>query len=288
MVYVKKMELCTGLAVLGSATLVTKLLGPTADYIGEELEKWNKRRIENIRSIFSNAVKKVGDEIEHEGRVPPRVEKGILFEASFCDDPLFHEYFGGILASSRSGRSRDDRGAYFIEVVNRLSNYQLRTHYIFYHIIKNLFDGPTIDPSLTENRMEIGVFIPGVALIKSMDFDEKEKEMKYPIVDHIMTGLRAQELIGPDWVFESKEHIENIINQRTHRVGLSYRIPTGIGVFFEPSLLGIELFLWAYGRSDLAINKFLDEVNHFEILNEINIPSGYQCIFDIPSLITRP
>ena len=282
------MDIGTGLALVPPAYLLTKILGPTAEYIGEEFKNWNKRRVENVLSIFLNAQKKLGDRIEHEGRVPPRVVKGILFEASFCDDPLFHEYFGGILASSRSGRSRDDRGAYFIELINRLSNYQLRAHYIFYHIVKNLFDGSVNDPSLSKNRYGMGVFILGNALIKSMDFDEKEIEIKYPIVDHIMTGLRAQELIGPDYVFESKEHIEKIINARTHRIDLSYDIPTEISVFFEPSLLGIELFLWAYGRSDLGVNKFLDKVNRFEILNEINIPSGYQSIFDIPSLITPP
>jgi hypothetical protein len=285
----KKMDVGTGLAVLGSATLVTKLLGPTTDYIGEEFKNWNKRRIENIKCIFSNAEKKLGDRIEHEGRVSPRVVKGILFEASFCDDPLFHEYFGGILASPRSGRSRDDRGAYFIEVVNRLSNYQLRAHYIFYHIAKNLFDGSVHDPSFSDGRAKMGVFIPGNVFIKAMDFDEKEEEMKSTICDHIMTGLGAQKLIGPEWVFDNnKEVLEQWINERQGRIKMSYELPSEMNGFFEPSLLGIELFLWAYGRSDLSINKFLDKVNHFEILNEINIPSGFQSIFDIPPLITRP
>jgi len=36
------MEVGTGLALLGSAHLVVKLLGPTADYIGSGIKTWTE------------------------------------------------------------------------------------------------------------------------------------------------------------------------------------------------------------------------------------------------------
>jgi hypothetical protein len=47
----------TGLALLGSVKLLEKMLGPTAEYIGDGLQTWAKKRTENVRRIFSFAEK---------------------------------------------------------------------------------------------------------------------------------------------------------------------------------------------------------------------------------------
>src|SRR6266567_7917518 len=122
------MEPATGLTILGtavgSAKIVEKLLGPTAEYLGDGLKSWTEKRVENTKRIFQHATKLLGDRIETAGGVPPKVLKGILDEGSFCDDELSAEYFGGVLASSRSGVSRDDRGAAFIALLGRLTTYE--------------------------------------------------------------------------------------------------------------------------------------------------------------------
>jgi len=51
---------------------------------------------------------------------------------------------------------------------------------------------------------------------------------------------------------------------------------TEVGIIFQPSALGVELFLWAYGKPDLDVNSFLDIANQFEIDSRVNITSGYQ------------
>jgi hypothetical protein len=71
--------------------------------------------------------------------------KEILENGAWCEEELQVEYFGGVLASSRTGISRDDRGAYFTSLISRLSTYQLRSHYIFYHLFKKIFDGEDIN-----------------------------------------------------------------------------------------------------------------------------------------------
>ena len=78
------MDLGTGLAILGSKDIVVKVLGPTADYIGKELEFFTKKRIENLKKIFNNAHKKLGSKINTTGSVPPKVLKGIINEGSYA------------------------------------------------------------------------------------------------------------------------------------------------------------------------------------------------------------
>ena len=118
---------------------IGKLLGPTADYLGEGLRDLTRRRVESIGRILSKASTKLGSQLDEPGQVPPRVLKTVLNEGSYCEDPVALEYFGGVLASSRTERGRDDRGARVAKVVDNLSTYQLRTHYLIYSSIANLF-----------------------------------------------------------------------------------------------------------------------------------------------------
>lgn len=47
-----------------------KLLGPTADYLGQGLRDFTQRRFETIGRIFQNAQSKVGERLEKPGEVP--------------------------------------------------------------------------------------------------------------------------------------------------------------------------------------------------------------------------
>ena len=105
------------------------------------MQNWTERRVNNVANIFSRAKEKLGDRIEEPGSIPPRVLKEVLDEGSFCDDPLTAEYFGGVLASSRSQVSRDDRGASWSALVARLSTYQVRSHFLIYRAIYDRFRG---------------------------------------------------------------------------------------------------------------------------------------------------
>lgn len=251
------------LAILGgSASLTTKLLGPTADYIGEGIKNWAKKRKENVGNIFLNAQKKLGDKIETKGGVSPKVLKGILDEGSFCEDFLATEYFGGVLASSRSGISRDDRGATFIALISRLSTYQIRTHYIFYHIVKNLFDGTSISINLSEGRTKMETCVPFDVYFPAMEFDEQEK--REVLLTHIMFGLQKESLIEPTFGFGPTEVMRKYFKKAT------------TGINFQPSILGVELFLWAYGKSNLTPDEFLNPANQFELDSRVNIPPGHQ------------
>ena len=136
---------------------LSKILGPTADYLGGQLKEFTQKRIENVGKIFSNAEKKLGNKIDSPGQVPPKVLKTIINEGSYSDDVIAVEYFGGVLASSRTEVGRDDRGSRLSKIIDNLSVYQIRSHYLIYSTISDLFSNSENSFDIQPNRRENAV-----------------------------------------------------------------------------------------------------------------------------------
>ncbi len=91
-----------GLLALASKDTLNRLLGPTADYIGGEIRGLAEKCNINLGCIVRRAVKKLGRKIDEPGAVNSRVLRQVWSEGRFIEDELVAEYFGGLLASSRS------------------------------------------------------------------------------------------------------------------------------------------------------------------------------------------
>ena len=214
---------------------VAKLLGPTADYLGEGLRNLTQRRAESIGKMFSNAAKKLGSQLEAPGQVPPRILKTVINDASYCEDPLVLEYFGGVLASSRTEDGRDDRGARLMKIVENLSTYQVRTHYLLYSTIANLFSNSGKRFGTSKDRTQLEVFLPFTGYVTSMELSQKELDTPQ-ILTHIWHGLYSDGLIENEWLFGRQEDIKK-----------KFANAPESGIVCQPSGMGAELFLWAFG-----------------------------------------
>ena len=224
---------------------IAKLLGPTADYLGEGLRNLTKRRVDSIGKIFSNASTKLGDRLEMPGQVPPRVLKTVVNEGSYYEDPVALNYFGGVLASSRTEQGRDDRGARIAKVIDNLSTYQIRTHYLLYSTIASIFSRSGNQFGLSRNRAKMQVFLPFDGYATSMMFTEQEWGNPQ-VLSHIWHGLHADGLIESQWQYGNRKSLEKIFQG----------VPES-GIISQPSSLGAELFLWAFGYGDKPINHIL-------------------------------
>jgi len=224
---------------------IAKLLGPTADYLGEELRDLTQRRIRSIGRIFSNASEKLGNKLEEPGQVPPRILKTVMNEGSYFEDPVALEYFGGVLASSRTEDGRDDRGARLVKVVDNLSTYQIRTHYLLYSTIASLFSKSGKTLALSKNRSQLEVFLPLEAYGAAMNFSLAEWRNPQ-LMSHIWGGLYSDSLIEGRWRYGDRESIREIFTQAP-----------GSGIICQPSSLGAELFLWAFGHGNVPIDHML-------------------------------
>jgi hypothetical protein len=246
------MEPATGLAILGSAVggakVVEKILGPTAEYLGGGLRAWTERRVQNVAAIFHKAQAKLGSDIDREGSVPPRVLKEVLDEGSFCDDELTAEYFGGILASSRTPNGRDDRGATYLRLTSELSTYQIRFHYICYLWWREFYVGSQLCPTFSEDIHKMWMFLPYPFLIPAMDFSETEPPMD--ILLHCTSGLSRAELLEIA-AWGRPEHVSAFGKPR------HWNEVTVPGMAVCPTQFGIDYFLWAVGAGSVNRSEFL-------------------------------
>jgi hypothetical protein len=92
----------TGIILYASKDLVLKMLGPSADYIGEALAQYTEKAHKNLGRVVANAVGKARDRLDEEGSVPPRVLMEVANQGLYAEDPVTVDYLGGVLASSRT------------------------------------------------------------------------------------------------------------------------------------------------------------------------------------------
>jgi len=234
-----------GAGVYVAQDLLLKLLGPTFHYLGDELQGFVQKRKERVGEIFLNAEKKLGNKLDKPGQVSPKILRTILNEGSFSDNVIAVEYFGGVLASSRTEISRDDRGARMAKMVDSLSAYQIRTHYLIYSTVSESFSTRANSFNMSKDRAKMQLFMPIQGYIQAMDFTQEEWDNRQ-ILNHIFHGLSTEGLIEGEWAFGSKESLRTF----------SGNVP-GDGIVCTPSALGAELFLWAFGHGDQELNYSL-------------------------------
>lgn len=226
---------------------LAKLLGPTADYLGNGLKNLTQQRCENIAQIFHSAETKLGGKIDEPGQIPPKVLKVIVDEGSYATDTIAVEYFGGVLASSRTESGRDDRGARVARLLDTLSTYQLRTHYIVYTSIRDTFKNKGRVFRFEQDRSSMQIFVPFSGYFPAMDFSDGE--IRQPqLLNHVFHGLYSDNLIENIWQFGSKASLINI-----------YPAAPADGFVCQPSALGAELFLWAFGHGDKPLEYIFAE-----------------------------
>ena len=205
----------------------------------------------------------MGNKIDENGIVAPKILKGIIDNGTWCEERLQLEYFGGILASSRTDKSRDDRGAYFINLIARLSTYQLRIHFLFYKSLINHCKGEKVNFDDWEARCKLRLHIPMNTLIDAMNFSDNELKNMSNIIRNAIWGLSNENLIGNFSYGEAAFYVVESTEKEVLKEGF----------IFEPTIVGIELIMWAYGYGQTDISEIFSIHTIFDDVNDIKI--GY-------------
>ncbi|AFY29310.1 hypothetical protein [Cyanobium gracile] len=111
-----------------------KTLGPVLAEIGDDLKRlYSKGR----DKIIDKAYKKIED--PNDGKSANlRVAHEALTSGAFTDEDICAEYFGGILASSRTIDGKNDDSIQLLDTIKSLSARQLHLHYALYSSINRL------------------------------------------------------------------------------------------------------------------------------------------------------
>ena len=147
----------TGVVVAG-AWVGKKLLGPTLDAIGNDLEKLYAAGRDRI---IGRAAAKVGN-LDDGRRANLRVARDVLWNGAFCETEVCVEYYAGLLAASRSADGQDDEAAPFVDAVKSLASSQLKLHYGIYRSLERILeeahaDGESFDVFGIQGRLDVFV-----------------------------------------------------------------------------------------------------------------------------------
>lgn len=134
--------------------VLSRLLGPTADDMGLQLQEWYRQK--NVERVVKRAERKANT--ASDGAIPPRVAAEVFDKAQWADDEFVAEYLSGVLASSRTPDGSDDSGISWTALVGRLSSTQLRLHYVLYSTARHHLIGRPI--TAIHELDEYPIFVP--------------------------------------------------------------------------------------------------------------------------------
>ncbi len=266
-----------GLAVLGSKDVLTKILGPSADYLGGELAGLIEKCNINLDEIFSRAEKKLGDRLDLEGGVSPRVLHQILSDGRFCEDEITAEYYAGLLAGSREENSNIaaplrfyDYSLPFLSKVREMPAHQLRLHFSFYYEVLRLHKNKDVNLGHWHESGNVGLLLT-LPFIAKM-FPHEDPLESWELMVSTVVGLFSLGLISNNYAYGYPSDLK-----RAHP---NASMP---GAYLEPNIVGGELFLWAIGASNPNAHRFF-ELDIDSIDKPVEIPDGCLAMPSLNSL----
>lgn len=247
------MEPLTTLATTGTAlAIANKLLGKTAETISEDLANIYKVGRDKIVSVAVRKTSNMGD-----GKIANlRVARDVFFNGSFTDEAICAEYFGGILASSRSIDGKDDIGVFYTDIIKSLSSSQLKLHYIIYHTLNKLW------LEMSEDKIRPNAGMGTETGQYNIWFSTIELQALGVDVEKDLIALHSKELIGMN--YEAKGH----------------KLEDGKEVPYTkvcPTTLGIQLYAVAQNKLPNWRNLPLEDFGEFP---DIKIPQFYAFSID--------
>lgn len=232
----------------GTAAIAAhKLLGKTVDAISEDLAKLYGKGRDKIAEVAVRKIKNLDDG----AKANLRVARDVFWNGSYTDESICAEYFGGILAASRSQDGKDDTGVFYVDIIKSLSSGQLKMHYILYRSFNKMLmadeSKKDLNPAEETKLQGLRLVVPLVGILKQLGNED---------LGAILHGLRSKGLIG---YFASSEH----------------KLENGSGIpnlNVAPTSLGIQLFAIA--------NNMFPEWYHFSTSDfgdfpDIKLPELY-------------
>jgi hypothetical protein len=240
-----------------------RTFGPLADYLGLQIKDFVEKKAENLNEILKAAKRKQRRRLNPSEGVHPRVIREVLNTGTLSDDTVWAEYFGGVLASSTSENSQDDRGIIYTALIGRLSRYDLRFHCVLYLAVQQLtlrlMERSAIHIQLDQDRqirnswttLQKRLFIPESDLISAMGFSDYEEGRESEILREAISSLAREALIDAEYYIVPKSGYKSSeddpVDWSVHQAGYVFRV----------SDQSISLFMWALGLGRLTRNDFL-------------------------------
>lgn len=224
-----------------SSKLLQRLLGPTADVLGDAMAQYTSSRIQNIGRIADRTMERTQGRA---ARAPhPRVAHRILEEGSFADNELMVEYLSGVLVAEQEGGSQEDEAVAWTALIGSMSTRQLRLHFLLYREWATLLLG--------RDGLELG---------RGAVRSQVDLEMNYDALLEALGLVREQ---APNQLASSMAALSRLDLISDYAMGAIGEDEQHLPTQWEGharvrmSLAGMQLYGWALGQADVSPNAFV-------------------------------
>lgn len=154
----------SGAIVASGGYVGTKLFGSVLATMGDDI---NKLYVKGRDLIVEAATKKI-ENPEDGKKVNIRAARDVLWNGAITEDEVCAEYFGGMLAASRSEDGKDDGVVHYIDTIKAMSARQLELHYVIYKSWQTLLNetGKSINVAQSLEINTCKIFFAGSELKK--------------------------------------------------------------------------------------------------------------------------
>ena len=125
-----------------------RVLGPALEEMGEDFKKLYALG----RDKIIRAARRKITNLDDGKRANLRVARDVFWNGAFSNTDICVEYFGGILAASRSEDGQDDDAIQFLDVIRSMSSSQLKLHYILYTCLNKILMQSNDKPNVASGR----------------------------------------------------------------------------------------------------------------------------------------
>lgn len=157
-------EIVVTAGVASAAYVAQQLFGKTLAEMGDDINKMYKA---NRDKLLDKAAKKVAN--PNDGAKPNlRVARDVIWNGAVTDDEVCAEYFGGLLAASRSEDGKDDSALVYVDCIKSLSSKQLHLHFVIYSSLHKrlVATGEVVKPGMQDELSQKQVWFSSNELRK--------------------------------------------------------------------------------------------------------------------------
>lgn len=255
-----------------AGNLATRLLGPSADVLGEHWAAGLKRRLQspNAQKVALRAIERTP--VASAWQLSPRLGASVLDAAEFADEAIVAEYLSGVLASSADG-SNADRGLPWSALIARMSTDALRLHYILFSAVRAAYlrDGVSESAPLDE-----AVYVSMTDVFERSGWSE---ESFFPRLNEAIGVLVREALIYDKFDYGAQTQLDK------YYPGNSFPDPNG-GVIIAHTVAGSDLYLWGLGAGGRTVVDFIDPNLALAYTDELPdaqhfLAAGFLATFDV-------